>query len=384
MSLITGIEYAIDSQVQATTSFKPAQCKDLSRYMKLGRITWQQIEPLAWDPSVPDDLRYNWPWLDAIINPWIAAGYTDLGVIFGCKHSLYCAPTYTPPAGIGTANASAPPKSAQALTMYGRAVLALLRRYPSIKWIEVESEWQSGFWWLGGLTDTTSPQTYGYLTILRKVRQVVADAGLPVLVLLGGHTFNGLLDDNPDQATIDARLAALPEPKKTVLARALQIGMAALATGEYDAAEFHSLSGASGIGPAVAHTRAAMNNDKPIWVGDSFPGERVVFDPTDWNEPASQDAMTQNFLKLASNDSAAWTKFYADQVTVTRAKLAAATAAGCARIYLGPLFDWPILFTSFPYEGILNKDGSRRPVCATIQAAALGSWLGSTSWSGGL
>lgn len=365
-----GIEFANDPQIVGGSNpdFGPAECAGMARAVKFSNVWWQHLEPGAFPPSVSDALRFNWPWLDEQVNAWWDAGFTEIGFVVATgHHSFYTAPTYTAPDGFpASAVSSYPPKNASAYSAYARLIDRLVTRYAGkLKWIEIESEWQSPSWFEGGIDD--------YLEMLHTARSAVAASANPsVKVCLGGHTFDDLLDDDPDDATIEARLASRPEPFQTIARRAIELGQLGLQDGDYDIVEIHSLSAPSGIGPAVRRSRVYMpaESTAEIWIGDAFPGMVVLYNDLRFNNPAPEDAMNGAYAQLASGNPNAVAKFLAGQVRTTREKIAAAIAAGCSRMHLGPIFDWPIT-TGYPFQGLFDAAGRRRPVCQVIQSWAM-------------
>lgn len=356
-----GIEFGNDPAGSAR--IQPGVMAGVATAVKLASWRWSLFLPSFFGFTAPswlsDSFRYAWSWADAQLDAWTKAGYSHITVVLNCSHPVFCAPTYLAPGSSKPSSvASMPPKNAAAWAELDRWVRALLRRYRGrIAIVECESEWQNPYWWAGGLDD--------YLTWLRLLRRAIREVAPEVKLCLGGHTLNGLVDDSPDSATIEARIAALPEPLRSTMRRAIDIGSRALATGEFDCVEYHSLSSPSGIAPALALTRSCLPADwaGEIWIGDAFPGVPVNPDPFTW-VPGQPDITSG----LAIGDPHAIATLEQRQVYTTRAKIQEAEKAGCAGIHFGPLYDWQLVsaVNAFPWQGLTRPDGTLRPVCLII------------------
>lgn len=359
-----GLQYGNDPA--GAPRIAPNLMAGISDTVKIASWRWSLFLPSFFGFVAPswlsDSFRYAWSWADTQLSAWEAAGYRYITVVLNCSHPVFCAPTYLAPGTTRPSSvASMPPKSAAAWAELDRWVRALLRRYRGrIAIVECESEWQNPYWWAGSLDD--------YLTWLRLLRRAIRDICPEVKLCLGGHTLNGLVDDAPDSATIEARIASLPEPLRSTMRRAIDIGTKALATGEFDVVEYHSLGQASGIVPAIELTRACLPPawTGEIWIGDALPGTPVNPDPFTWSQ-GQPDIVTD----LALNDPAAVATLEARQVTTTLAKIQAAYEAGCAGIHFGPLYDWQLLqsATALPWQGLTRSNGTLRPVCGVIRNA---------------
>lgn len=359
-----GVEYGNDPA--EGTPISPTLFAGISETAKLASWRWSGFLPSLFGFVAPswfnDSFRYAWSRYDGQLNAWEAAGYRHITVVLNCSHPVFCAPTYLAPgASRPSSVASMPPKNATAWAELDRWVRALLRRYRGrIAIVECESEWQNPYWWAGSLDD--------YLAWLRLLRRAIQDVSPEVKLCLGGHTLNGLVDDAPDSVTIEARIASLPEPLRSTMRRAIDIGTKALGTGEFDVVEYHSLGQPSGIVPAIELTRACLppNWTGEIWIGDALPGVPVNPDPFTWTQGQPDIARA-----LSINDPVAIATLEQRQISTTRAKIQAALEAGCAGIHFGPLYDWQTLqpTTALPWQGLTRPDGTLRPVCAVIRNA---------------
>ena len=148
------------------------------------------------------------------------------------------------------------------------------------------------------------------------------------------------------------------------MARALEMGRAALATGAFDVVDIHSLGSSTGIAPNVRRVREAL----PAWwrgeitIGDAFPGEPVCPSPAQ-GFPGSVDLM----VRLVRGEAGAYRDLEEIQQEVARFKIDEARRAGCSAINFGPLYDWP-LPNPYPWQGLTRADGTPRPVCDVVRA----------------
>ena len=353
-----GIEYGNDPA--GNPRVPPATFAGISRSVKIANVRWQDCEPIAW-PSWWPFPRYRFDWLIKQLDGWRAAGFDHVTLVLKCAHASYTAATYTPPPGFTSGFlgiASAPPKDAAAWNAIDRWARALVRAVRGrVQVIECESEWQSPAWWMGGVDE--------YLRVLDVWRLAIRDEAPEIKLCLGGHSLDGLLDDDPDDDTFNARIMGLPEPQRTVMVRALDMGRAALALGAFDVVDIHSLGAASGIAPNVRRVRECLPAGwrGEITIGDAFPGEPVCPSPTQ-GFPGDPDLMA----RLLRREAAAYAELERRQCAVTAAKIEAARVAGCSQANFGPLYDWP-LPNPYPWQGLTQPDGTPRPVCDVIRAA---------------
>ena len=353
-----GLEFGNDPA--GNPRIPPATFAGISRSVKIANVRWQDCEPIAW-PSWWPFPRYRFDWLIRQLDGWRAAGFDHVTLVLKCAHASYTAATYTPPPGFASGFvgiASAPPKDAAAWNALDRWARALVRAVRGrVQVIECESEWQSPAWWMGTFGD--------YMAWLSRLRDAIFREAPEIKLCLGGHSLDGLLDDDPDDDTFNARIVALPGPQRSVMARALDMGRAALATGAFDVVDIHSLGAASGIAPNVRRVRECL----PSWwlgeitIGDAFPGEPVCPSPT---QGFSGDP--ELMARLLRREAAAYADLERRQCAVTAAKIEAARAAGCSQVNFGPLYDWGAA-NPYNWQGLTRPDGTPRPVCDVIRAA---------------
>ena len=352
-----GIEYGNDPA--GATRIPPATLAGISRSVKIANVRWADCEPVAW-PSWWPFPRYSFGWLKKQLDAWRAAGFDYVTLVVKCAHPSYTAATYTPPPGFASGFlgiASAPPKNEDAWNALDRWAHALVRAVRGrVQVIECESEWQSPAWWLGGLDE--------YMRWLGVLDSAIYAEAPEIKLCLGGHSLDGMIDDDPDDDTFNARILALPEPQRSVMARALEMGRTALASGAFDLVDIHSLGAASGIAPNVRRVREILPKwwDGEITIGDAFPGEPVCPSPLQ-GFPGDGELMA----RLLRRESAAYGELERRQRVVTAAKIEAAQAAGCSSIHFGPTYDWwP---SPYPWQGLTRADGTPRPVCDVVRAA---------------
>ena len=352
-----GIEYGNDPA--GATRVPPATFAGISRSVKIANIRWQDCEPVVW-PSWWPFPRYRFDWLIKQLDGWRTAGFYHVTLVVKCAHASYTAATYTSPLGFASGFlgiASAPPKNADAWNALDRWARALVRAVRGrVQVIECESEWQSPAWWLGGLDE--------YMRWLGVLDSAIYAEAPEIKLCLGGHSLDGMIDDDPDDDTFNARILALPEPQRSVMARALEMGRTALASGAFDLVDIHSLGAASGIAPNVRRVREILPKwwDGEITIGDAFPGEPVCPSPLQ-GFPGDGELMA----RLLRRESAAYGELERRQRVVTAAKIEAAQAAGCSSIHFGPTYDWwP---SPYPWQGLTRADGTPRPVCDVVRAA---------------
>ena len=353
-----GLEFGNDPA--GATRVPPATFAGISRSVKIANIRWQDCEPVVW-PSWWPFPRYRFDWLIKQLDGWRTAGFYHVTLVVKCAHASYTAATYTSPLGFASGFlgiASAPPKNADAWNALDRWARALVRAVRGrVQVIECESEWQSPAWWLGGVDD--------YMRALDVWRLAIRDEASEIKLCLGGHSLDGLLDDDPDDDTFNARIMGLPEPQRTVMVRALDMGRKALATGDFDVVDIHSLGAASGIAPNVRRVREAL----PAWwrgeitIGDAFPGEPVCPSPAQ-GFPGDPDLMA----RLLRRESAAFGELDRRQRVVTAAKIEAAREAGCSQVNFGPLYDWGVA-NPYNWQGLTDAYGTLRAACDVVRAA---------------
>ena len=221
--------------------------------------------------------------------------------------------------------------------------------------LEIESE--ADRLWSGTLDE--------YLRLLAVAYDAAKAADPEVAIVLAGISTGSLLDDDPDDDVINARVLALPEPQRSSVARALDFYERSLRQGRYDIAEIHSLYAPSGIAPTVSRIRTL--GAKRIWVGDSFPAASVCWSSPGWNQPP-KPVMDARLLALERGDSGAREALHAEQVETIHERILAAEAAGCEVLGVGPLMRWPLV-TGQPWQSLLGEDGKPLPVCDVIEAA---------------
>ena len=353
-----GIEYGDDPS--GNPRIPPATFAGISRSVKIANVRWQDCEPIVW-PSWWPFPRYRFDWLTRQIDGWRAAGFEHITMVVKCAHPSYTAATYTPPPGFASGFlgiASAPPKNEDAWNALDRWAHALVRAVRGrVQVIECESEWQSPAWWLGGLDE--------YMRWLGVLDNAIRAAETEIDLCLGGHSLDGLLDDDPDDDTFNARIMGLPEPQRTVMVRALDMGRKALATGDFDVVDIHSLGAASGIAPNVRRVREAL----PAWwrgeitIGDAFPGEPVCPSPAQ-GFPGDPDLMA----RILRREAAAYADLERRQCAVTAAKIEAAREAGCSQVNFGPLYDWGVA-NPYNWQGLTDAYGTLRAACDVVRAA---------------
>lgn len=339
-----GIEYAADAYA---ATVDPRALAGVASTIKLTDLAWSSVEALP-GLSRPS---YNWRALDAEIDRWARAGIAVDCIVLRCQHWLATAPTY---ASRGGWLSSAPPKSPKLWDAYGRFCGAVARRYPGVA-LEIESE--ADRLWSGSIDE--------YLRLLAVAYQAIHAADPDAAVVLAGISPGSLLDDDPDDDEIGARVMALAEPQRSTVARALDFYGRSLAEGTYDVAELHSLYAPSGIAPTVRRMRDL--GAREIWVGDSFPGASVCWSPPGWNQ-APKAEMDARLLALERGDPGAREGLWREQLDTTHQRILAAEAAGCARLYVGPVVRWP-LATGQPWQSLLGEKLEPLPVCQVIEAA---------------
>lgn len=381
---IVGIEYGNSPLTvnPVAARFKPLTAQGVTA-VKFTDVSWGDIQPYDWPAWCFWCTKYLWTDLDGRVKDWQANGFTDIHMVVRAKHPTFTSPTVTtlPPgfpsyAVFGSSN----PPNADKWGAYAAWVQALVERYdgdgksdmPGLKQpiliYEFESEQQDPTHWRGTVQD--------YLKLLATARQAALAASPKVQVILGGLTFGDMLDDAPSTEVVYQRLATTSEPWHTLLTDAYAFGIETFKHPElFELVEYHSMSDASGIGPAFKAIReqfAANGYTKPIWVGDAMATPVTVYTPgKDFNPPLPVPQMQQRLLTLLSPASAqfpaAWAQLMADQKDLTQRKIAAAVAAGAPRINICCLEDWP-LSSTYPFGGIVDTNGTPRPVWSVIQS----------------
>lgn len=346
--MIVGLEYLGDAYA---SGIKPASLRGISTSAKTADVRWQDIEafPGLARPS------YFWTSLDASVNEWRAAGFVDLTIVLRCQHWACTSPTWAAPL---PALASAPPKTEQLWTAWARFCCALATRYRGrVQAWEIESE--ADRLWAGTVDE--------YLRLLRLAYGAIRSGDPSARVVLAGISLGSLVDDDPSGQVLNDRLDALPEPQRALAMRAQDFYARTLASPDYHVAEMHSLHAPSGIGPTVRWMREMAVRPIECWVGDSFPAASVCWSAPGWNQHPKPE-MDLRLYKLEIGDATAKAALLAEQVTTTKARIDEARKAGAARLYVGPLLDWPMV-SGQPWQGIIEADGKPRPVVGVIRAA---------------
>lgn len=348
---VLGVEFGHDPYAAAIA---PSSLTGIAAAVKLTDWTWGESEAL---PLLPTP-QYNLANFDAEISSWIAAGFTNITVVLRCKHLLATAPTWTPPANtLNPLLASQPPASEAYWVAVGRWYGALATRYRGrVKRWEIESELDR--LWNGTVDD--------YLRLLDIAYRAIKAADPAAIVVAAGINWDDILDDDPSETVIEQRITSLPEDWELLARRSQAMTSQILAAGSYDAVEFHALTAASGIVPTARRLRTMLRPGAELWAGDAFPNNYVVWRDRTFNPPKTKAEMDAFYALLQAGDAGAKAQLLADQVTVTTAKIAAMLQAGLDGMHLGPLVDWPLI-SGGPWEGILESNGSQRPVCATIR-----------------
>lgn len=388
-----GIEYA---------SSPFGRASDATRYAALGlravKMTdwnWQIAEPYTViQPEKPAWCRiwasgpfcnvyiepYQWGSWDAEVKAWQAAGYSDIHVVIRAKHNRFTSPTVPPDPVLGALSTvcSAPPIDQ---AQYGRFVRAVVERYDGdgvndmpglrwpIRWYEPESEQQSTLFWCGTAEE--------YVETVRTVRSAALAAHPETRIVLGGTNFDDMLDDDPSLETIDWRLHATeeeggkPEPWRSMRLRAFEFHRITLQHLDlFDAAELHTLTSWTGVEPALRlmnHTFDEYAGRRiPLWIGDATGTPVTLYNSAlSWNPPITPEQMQFRFNVLNS-PSHPRHKEMMDLLRVEQAqngakKVGVAIGEGAEKIMMGLLEDWP-WFTGFPFNGLVDTDGSPRPI----------------------
>ena len=351
-----GLEYAADKLATYPDgkSIGPERLSGIAASAKACDITWASLEAL---PGLARPV-YNWRTLEALLESWSAAGVPIDCLVLRCQHPLATRATYPSRGGLLS---SAPPKSPAMWSAYGRMCMSLAAyllasgRHVAI---QIESEADQLF---SGTVDD-------YLRLLATAYDEIAAVSPRALVVLAGINVAGLLADDPTDDVIGERIMGLPEPLRSSATRSLDFYQRTLVEGRYHAAGFHSLHQVSAIAPTVRRMRALMPARREVWADDAFPAASLNFDSYRFNAPASRKEMETRLDALDRGDSASLADLYAEQVETTHARLIEMSEAGVERVYLGPLRDWPRA-TGQPWQGILNADGTPRPVCDVVRAA---------------
>lgn len=351
-----GIEYAHDALATYPDGkpIGPERLSGIAASAKACDITWASLEAL---PGLARPV-YNWRVLEALLESWSAAGVSIDCLVLRCQHPLATRATYPSRGGLLS---SAPPKSPAMWAAYGRMCLSLAayllaagRRVA----IQIESEADQLF---SGTVDD-------YLRLLATAYDEITAVNPRGLIVLAGINVAGLLADDPTDDVIGERIMGLPEPLRSSATRSLDFYERTLAEGRYHAAGFHSLHQVSAIAPTVKRMRALMPAGRAVWADDAFPGESLNYNSYRFNAPAPRAVMEARIDALDRSDPSALADLYVEQVETTHARLIAMSEAGVERVYLGPIRDWPRA-TGQPWQGILNADGTPRPVCDVIRAA---------------
>ena len=346
--IVVGIEYAHDWYAR---NVRPISLRGLARHVKATDWLWQELEALP-GLSRPG---YNWKPFDDEVDAWRAAGF-EVGAVLRCKHWLATAPTWTPPAPL---LASAPPKNAAMWASWERLAFNVADHFRGrVAWYEIESE-----------PDRLVAGKLDEVLRIHKVAAAAIRAADPAArIVLGGLGPGDFLDDAPSAQALAARIAALTEPRRSYASRAFDLYGRMLAELDCDVAELHSLHGVGGVAAGLEWMRSKAPAGCELWVGDAFPAASL-----EWSSyvtlPASRKPeMDGRLLALERGDPAAWAELDAEKVETTHARILEADRAGAARIYFGGLVDWP-RGSSQAFQGILQPDGTPRPVCEVIRAA---------------
>jgi hypothetical protein len=341
-----GIEYAADAY---SAAIDPRALAGVATSIKLTDLAWSSVEALP-GLSRPS---YNWRGLDAEIERWARVGIAVDCIVLRCQHWLATAPTY---ASRGGPLSSEPPKSARMWDAWGRLAGALAAHLRGLG-IALEIESEADRLWDGSVDE--------YLRLLAIAYQAIKAADADATVVLAGVSPGALLDDDPDDDEIGARIMALAEPQRSAVARALDFYERTLREGRYDVAEIHSLYSASGIAPAVRRVRAL--GARRVWIGDSFPSASVCWSPPGWNQQPKPE-MDARLLALERGDVGAREALYDEQMDTTHERILEAEAAGCEVLGVGPIMRWPMVWGQ-PWQSLLDDAGKPLPVCDVIAAA---------------
>lgn len=327
----------------------PARLSGIARTIKATDWTWASMEAL---PGLTKP-AYNWKVIDAEIERWARAGIAIDCAVIRCQHILATAPTYTSRGGF---LASAPPKSARMWDAWARFCGALAAHLRG-SGIALELESEADRLWNGSVDE--------YLRLLSLGYQGIHAADPKATVVLAGISPGPLVDDDPDDDELSARIMALPDDQRAELVRARDFYGRSLAEGRYDVAELHSLYAPSGIAPTVRWMRKL--GAKRVWVGDSFPSASLCWTAPGWNQPRKED-MDARLLAVERGDRGAREALYAEQLDSTYERILEAEAVGCEVLGVGPVVRWP-LATGQPWQSLLGDDGKPLPVCDVIAAA---------------
>lgn len=362
--------------------------------VKFADVFWSDVQPWdfaswcsIWPFSLISTCSYQWSALDADMQTWQRAGFTDIHMVLRAKHPNFTTRTVTPPPAFGIyVNLASNPPKADRWDDYGRFVAAVAERYdgdgvndmPGLKTpvhaYEIESEQQTGQWWGGTVAE--------HLQLTRTARASILAADPRARIILGGVNFGNNLDDNPTLDQWLARLAGLPSPWNTIILNAVDFAeaeLAASAADAYDIVEIHALSNWTGVAPAVQLLRNVMlanGFSKEIWIGDAASSPDLLFNANIGTIPylPKDDLARRASILLNPSTSntylttVAWIR--AEQSILTARKVAAAFGAGARRINFCSPVDWPTI-SSLPFNGLLeSSSGPDRPVLATLRLLA--------------
>lgn len=346
--IVVGIQYAHDRYAR---HIRPAALRGLARHVKATDWLWQELEAL---PGLSRPIYTLGPF-DAEVDEWRSAGF-EVGVVLRCKHWLATAATWTPPVpGL----ASAPPKNPAMWAAWERLVFSIADHFRGrVAWYEIESEPDR----------LVAGKPEDVLRIHRVAAAAIRAADPSARIVLGGLGPGDLLDDAPDAAKLAARIAGLAEPRRSYASRAFDLYGRMLAELDYDVAEVHALHGLGGAAAALERMRALAPAGREFWVGDAFPAASLEWGSYVTLPKAQKEPMDARLLALERGDAAARAELDAEKVETTHARILEADQAGAARIYFGGLVDWP-RGSGQAFQGILEADGTPRPVCEVIRAA---------------
>lgn len=346
--IIVGIEYAHDWYAR---NVRPSSLRGLARHVKATDWLWQELEAF---PGLSRPV-FTWGPFDAEVDAWRAAGF-EVGVVLRCKHWLATAATWTPPApGL----ASAPPKNPAMWAAWERLAFSVADHFRGrAAWYEIEPEPDR---FVGGTIEEV-------LRIHRVAAAAIRAADPAARIVLGGLGPGDFLDDAPDADDLAARIAGLPEPQRSYAARAFDLYRRMLVELSYDVAELHSLHGVGGVVPGLEWMRANAPAGREFWIGDAFPAASLEWSSYVTLPRARKGPMDARLLALERGDATARAELDAEKVETTHARILEADRGGAARIYFGGLVDWP-RGSSQAFQGILEPDGTPRPVCEVIRAA---------------
>lgn len=356
--MIGGVEFVGD---QPKGSAQPAAFYGLGRAVKTRHVYFDEFLPSIFGivaPTwLPDNMRYSWGWFDSMLAAWRSVGFTRVTVVLSARHTVFCKPSDGPAPSSVAGYAPKDDRGWAELTRFARAFVARYRGVVEI--VQAESEQQVRFWW----ADELEAHMRWHRILYRAVLEL---GGGSMRCFLGGHTFNGLLNNDPSDSEIERMIAALPEPRQSEIRRAIAFGEDELETGEFHGIDYHSYGTAREIEFAIAHT---LDKVPGSWtgefhVGDCLPGEPVLADPNLWN-----DGQPDLYLGLLRGDPDVFAELERRQVAVMSDKLGVMHEQAVDRFHVGPTRDWPFT-TGMPWQGLTRATGSLRPVCDVLRGVS--------------